>query len=340
MGYAQEIAKLRRGEFSPLYLILGTEQYFLQEVRQTLLEHSMDAADQELNVGTYNMDEVPLGQALADAESLPFFGDRRLVIIDNPVFFTGEKAKGNLEHDLNWLEAYLNEPAEATILAIFAPYEKLDNRKKITKLLQKKAVTISAAPLDQKEARSYLSSCIKNEGYRMDREALQFFFERVEDSVTRGMQELPKLFLASLEDKTITRRMVEDLVPRNLEQNVFELVTQVLKKDTGKSLQIYRDLLLQKEEPIKINAILLGQFRLLLQVKLLSKMGYQQPDIAKSLRVHPYRVKLAVQQVRNLSEKQLTHAYTGLVDAEYRMKTGQGLKDIQFELFLLKYVAS
>lgn len=340
MGYAQEIAKLRRGEFSPLYLVLGTEQHFLQEVRQALLDNAMDEADQELNVGIYNMEEVPLGQALADAESLPFFGERRLVIVDNPAFFTGEKQKGNLEHDLDWLEGYLNQPAEATVLAIFAPYEKLDNRKKITKLLQKKAVVISTAPLDQKEARAYLSSYIKNEGYRMDRDTLQFFFERIEDSVTRGMQELPKLFLAAMEDKAITRRMVEDLVPRNLEQNVFELVTQVLKKDTARSLQIYRDLLLQKEEPIKINAILLGQFRLLFQVKLLSKMGYQQPDIAKSLRVHPYRVKLAVQQVRSLSEQQLTRAYTGLVDAEYRMKTGQGLKDIQFELFLLKYVAS
>lgn len=339
MGYAQEIAKMKRGEFSPLYLVLGTEQHFIQEVKQTLLDYSMEEADQELNVGAYNMAEVTVGQALEDAESMPFFGERRLVIIENPVFFTGEKAKNNLEHDLDWLEGYLKQPSETTILAIFAPYDKLDNRKKISKLLQKQATTINVAPLPSQEARNYLNSHIKNEGYRMDRDTLQFFFERIEDNVTRGLQELPKLFLAA-EDKTITKTMVTDLVSRNLEQNVFELVTNVLKKNVAKSLQIYRDLLLQKEEPIKINAILLGQFRLLLQVKLLSKMGYQQPDIAKRLRVHPYRVKLAAQEVHKLSEKQLTQAYTGLVDAEYRMKTGLGVKEIQFELFLLKYATN
>ena len=113
--------------------------------------------------------------------------------------------------------------------------------------------------------------------------------------------------------------MVIDLIPRNLEQNIFELVTQVLNKNTYLAIQIYRDLLLQKEEPIKVNAILLGQFRLLLQVKLLSKNGYQQTDITKVLKVHPYRVKLAFQQVRHLSEKVLADAFQGLVETEYNM---------------------
>ena len=100
---------------------------------------------------------------------------------------------------------------------------------------------------------------------------------------SKGMDELQKLFLAAMDDKKITKRMVEDLVPRNLEQNIFDIVTYVLKKDVEKAIQTYRDLLLQKEEPIKINAILLGQFRLLIQVKLLAKKGYQQPDMTKVL---------------------------------------------------------
>lgn len=340
MSYATEIAKIKKGVFSPVYLFLGTEMYFIQEARKTLLEYSMPTEDQDLNIGMYNMDEAPLGNALEDAESIPFFGDRRVVIVDNPIFLTGEKPKGSVEHDIEWLERYLNHPSDTTILVFFAPYEKLDNRKKISKLIQKKANVVNVSPLKDTETRQYLSKVIQNEGYQMDRQTVQFFFERIEDNLSKGMDELQKLFLAAMDDKKITKRMVEDLVPRNLEQNIFDIVTYVLKKDVEKAIQTYRDLLLQKEEPIKINAILLGQFRLLIQVKLLAKKGYQQPDMTKVLKIHPYRIKLANQQIRNLNEKKLTDAYLGLVEAETKMKTGDGLKEVQFELFMLKYASA
>lgn len=337
LNYTVEMAKIKKGEFQPVYLFLGKEDYFIEEAKQTLLKSVVDEADQELNTGIFNMEEVALDRALEDAESLPFFGDRRLVIIENPYFLTAEKSKNTLEHDVAWLENYLDHPSDFTVLAIFAPYEKLDSRKKISKLLKKAAVTVDVSPLEEKDARKFLAEMIKNEGYQINRETQELFFERVDNQLSRGMRELPKLFLAGAEEKKITKQMVVDLVPRNLEQNIFELVTQVLQRDTYQAIQIYRDLLLQKEEPIKINAILLGQFRLLLQAKLLLKKGYQQTDISKALKVHPYRVKLAVQQVRNLSETVLADAFQGLVETEYKMKTGQGLKEIQFELFLIQF---
>lgn len=340
MSYATELAKIKKGQFNPVYLFLGTESYFIEEAKQALLTYSMDEADQELNVGVYNLEEVPLGHALEDAESLPFFGERRLVIAENPQFLTGEKIKNNLEHDTDWLEGYLKQPADTTILAFFAPYEKLDNRKKISKLLNKNATVVDLSPLGEHETRNFLSRTIKEAGFQMDRNSVQFFFDRIENNLSKGMHELQKLFLAAMNDKKITKQMVEDLVPRNLEQNIFDIVNYVLGKNTQQAIQTYRDLILQKEEPIKINAILLGQFRLLLQVKLLAKKGYQQPDMAKVLKVHPYRVKLANQQIRNLKEETLMKAYLGLVETEKNMKTGNGLKEIQFELFMLKYVAS
>ncbi|WP_062467686.1 DNA polymerase III subunit delta [Jeotgalibaca dankookensis] len=337
MSYMNELTKIKKGEFSPVYLFLGTESFFIEEARAALLGSAMPIEDQELNVGIYNMEEVPLANALEDAESMPFFGDRRLVMIDNPYFLTGEKAKSHLEHDTSWLENYLQQPSETTILAIFAPYEKIDNRKKVSKLLKNKATMVDVKPLEPSASRNYLSQLIRNAGYQMERQSVQFFFERIDDNLSQGVRELEKLFLSARDDKIITKQMVIDLVPRNLEQNIFDIVNLVLKKQADQAIQIYRDLLLQKEEPLKINAILLSQFRLLLQVRILAKKGYQQPDMAKLLRIHPYRVKLANQQIRTLDEKVLMEAHLGLVEIETKMKTGDGLKEIQFELFMLKY---
>ncbi|MEG1369526.1 MAG: DNA polymerase III subunit delta [Carnobacterium sp.] len=339
MNYTAEMAKITKGQFSPVYLFLGTESYLADSAKQTLIQATLAEDERDLNFGIYDMEEVPVGVALDDAESVPFFGDKRLVIMDRPNFFTAEKSKQKIDHDLVWLENYLKNPPDFTILAFFAPYEKLDERKKITKLLKKTATVIEVSTLSEKEVRHFLKDTIANEGYTMTPEAFELFIQLTDAKLSTAMSELPKLLLFSSETKQITKSAVNDLVAKSLEQNIFALVEYVLKRQTANALSLYQDLLLQKEDPIKINAILMTQFRLLLQVKFLEKKGYQQGDSAGMLKVHPYRVKLAIQQARKFSEKVLVSAFEGLVDAEYRLKTGQGDKEMQFELFVLQFAA-
>lgn len=339
MNYTAEMAKITKGQFSPVYLFLGTESYLADSAKQTLIQATLAEDERDLNFGIYDMEEVPVGVALDDAESVPFFGDKRLVIMDRPNFFTAEKSKQKIDHDLVWLENYLKNPPDFTILAFFAPYEKLDERKKITKLLKKTATVIEVNTLSEKEVRHFLKDTIANEEYTMTPEAFELFIQLTDAKLSTAMSELPKLLLFSSDTKQITKSAVNDLVAKSLEQNIFALVEYVLKRQTANALSLYQDLLLQKEDPIKINAILMTQFRLLLQVKFLEKKGYQQGDSAGMLKVHPYRVKLAIQQARKFSEKVLVSAFEGLVDAEYRLKTGQGDKEMQFELFVLQFAA-
>lgn len=337
LNFASEMAKLKKGEIAPVYLVLGTEDYLGGIARDTIIRSVLKEDEIDLNYGAYDMEETPLGTALDDAESIPFFGDRRLVIIDRPLFLTGDKSKSKLEHDIKWFENYLNQPSETTTLVVFAPYEKLDERKKITKLLKKKAVVIETRAMAEKVMRQYLKKTIENEGFTISPEAFELFIQLTDAKLSVAMSELPKLILFGQETKFITKEAVNELVAKSLEQNIFALNEYVLKKETGLALELYQDLLLQKEDPIKINAIMTTQFRLLLQIKILEKKGYQQGDIAKTLKVHPFRVKLGIQQMRKFDEQTLIEAYNGLIEAEYRLKTGQGDREMQFELFVLRF---
>ncbi len=337
VNFVSEITKIKNGPIAQVYVVLGTESYLASVARKTLTDSLLTAEELELNFGAYDMEEVTIGTALEDAESIPFFGDRRVVFVDRPIFLTGEKIKSKLEHDLKWLESYLSHPSESTTLVFFAPYEKLDERKKITKLLKKTATVIEVNALVEKDMRKYVKDTIENEGYRYSPEAFELFIQLTDARLSVAMGELPKLFLYAQDTKYITKEAVQELVAKSLEQNIFALNEYVLKKDVGQALNLYQDLLLQKEDPIKINAIMTSQFRLLIQVKILEKKGYQQGDIAKQIKTHPYRVKLAIQQMRKIKEASLIEAYNGLIDAEYRLKTGQGDKEMQFELFVLQY---
>lgn len=337
LNFSKEVTKLKNNEITPIYLVLGTESYLNQIVRDTFIYSVLKEDERDLNLGIYDMQEVPLGTALEDAESVPFFGERRLVIIDHPLFLTGDKGKAKFEHDMKWFENYLANPSETTTLVVFAPYVKLDDRKKISKLLKKKAVIIETTTLSEKEMRNYLKTTIENEEFTISPEAFELLIQLTDANLSVAMSELPKLLLFGQETKYITKEAVSELVTKSLEQNIFSLNDYVLKKKVGAALELYHDLLLQKEDPIKINAIMTAQFRLLLQVKILETKGYQQGDIAKMLKIHPYRIKLSIQHMRPFSKKILMDAFNGLIETEYRLKTGQGEREMQFELFILRF---
>ena len=90
------------------------------------------------------------------------------------------------------------------------------------------------------------------------------------------------------------------------------------------------------EEPLKIIIILAGQFRIMYQSKQLLKKGYTEKDIASILKIHPYRVKLAIQNARNYDSHILLKYLNDLADIDIGIKTGILNKDLALELFILK----
>lgn len=336
MNLQEALKQIRQQQFQSIYLVQGTETYLAELFKTELMKQLIHTEDDQFNYASFDMEEQPLAAAIEEAETIPFFGDYRLVFIENPYFLTAERKNTGLDHDLASLIRYLEEPSPSTIFVFSANYEKLDERKKITKALKKQATLINVQPMPENEIRQYLSQTIESEGYEIRPEAFELLLQRTDYKLTSLMGEIQKLFLYATETKVITLDSVKELVPKSLEHNVFDLTSEVMSGHSETAIQLYEDLLLQGEETIKLNAILLTQIRLLLQTKILSNLGYQQANIAETLKIHPYRVKLAMQQVRTFDLQRLEVIYDELVENDYRMKTGQMDKELLFQLFILK----
>ncbi|ANJ69240.1 DNA polymerase III subunit delta [Latilactobacillus curvatus] len=327
---------LNRGTFAPVYLVLGQESALIEEVR-ALFKATLSTEEMTMNFASYDLAQTEVARALEDAESAPFFGERRIVFMQNPFFLTGEKVKTKLDHDLKGFQAYLEQPQPTTALVIFAPYAKLDERKKIVKQLKKMATVIDVQKINERQVQQLVTAQLQSEQVTIEPAAMTLLLSKTNSDYSQIMAELPKLLLYAQQGRVITETAVSALVASSIEDNVFELVPLVLQKKVGPVLEMYHDLLLQKEEPLKINAILLGQFRLLLQVKILFEKGYSQGNLASVLKIHPYRIKLALQQIRHFSKATLAQAYLGLEGIEEKIKTGQGEATLLFELFMLQF---
>ncbi len=336
MALQDELSKIRNKSFQLVYTLIGTEKFLIESFKDTLKKEIMFDESDDLNVISFDMTEIEIGEVIHEAETIPFFGDRKVIFVENPYFLTPEKKKNDLNHDMNALENYLKNPLETTVLVFVANVEKLDERKKIVKLLKKESTIISVAPMDDKALKPYVKKYIESEGFVIDKNAFEELLFLTDMNLTRVMNELDKLFLYKSHDKKITKQDVTNLIPKSLEHNIFDLSQHVLGNQAQSSVALYQDLRIAGEETIKIISILLGQIRLLLQIKILTEMNYQQSNMTDTLKIHPYRIKLGVQQSRSLKKETLGNMLDELVELDYQIKTGQIDKELGFEMFLLK----
>ncbi|MDH6364026.1 DNA polymerase-3 subunit delta [Enterococcus sp. PF1-24] len=334
MNTQTAIQRIRSQALKNIYLVLGTETYLQLQVRQAFLERLQISDEEDLNFTLFDLTETSMATLLDEAESLPFFGDYRLIFAENPFFLTGNKTAGDV--DLTDFLKYIENPLETTILVFFAPYDKLDERKKATKLLKKQSQLIEVHAPETKELHRYVQQLFDNQQLTISRENFDYFMNLTDHNLTKIVSEFEKIVLYLGSNQTVSQEVLNELIPKTLEHNIFDMTNYVLAGKTEAALRLFDDLVLQGEETIKISAILISLFRLLLQTKILVNIGYQQANIASTLGVHPYRAKVAMQQARGMTAEKIAQIYDQLVENDYLTKSGQGDKNLMFQLFVMK----
>lgn len=327
---------LKNGKIYPVYLIVGQQSYLKRLIRQQFLR-LIPKAERTMNFAQDDLQTVGLDTVLNDARSAPFLGRHRLIWVDNPYFLTGQNGDHLNPTNLDHLAKYLEHPLSSTILVFFAPYPKLDHRKQLTKVMERTSVNLDLNHISEYRVRNYVIKRICSSGYHINNSALDLLIQRTDGQLSTVMNELPKLLLYSYRTKKITGAAINSLVTKSLNQNVFDLVNKVLRSEVTSAVDLYHELLMNGQQPLQINAILLGQFRLLLQVKILHRHGMMKRTISQTLKVHPYRVKLALRTDPVFTLNRLSQAYLGLVDVEKRLKSTDQAAELLFEMFMIKF---
>lgn len=333
----KDLTKALVQKIASVYLVVGTELQLQDQVRQAFMK-ILAPEEVAMNFAEFDLEQIDISEAMEEANSLPFFGNKKLIFLMHPYFLQTNKISLKIEQSLNTFIEYLKNPQPTTVLVIFASYDKLDRRKKITRLVEKKSVTIDATKLDYQEMLATIKKQIKDADFTITDSALKQLVQRCNNDYTLIISQLAKLYIFSMDQHIITLKAVNSLVPQNLDDNIFDLLNSLLKGNLKQAEVLYQQLLILKNDPITLTAIAISQIRLLLQVKILTTQGMTEGKLANYLQVHPYRIKLAIQNEKEFSLDNLKQALTELFEIDYQMKSGQGDKDYLFELFMIRFI--
>ncbi len=144
--------------------------------------------------------------------------------------------------------------------------------------------------------------------------------------------ELDKLIAAT--DGEITEALVDGLVSRSGSATIWELVDAIAARDFPKAQSALRGLLDAGEPAIRVFAMVVRQYRILLGVQAAAAEGGTDVAIGKQLGVHPYSVRQARRQVSRFSEAELKRIFGELVEQDLAVKTGRRDAAEALELFV------
>lgn len=333
MSFLEIKQKLKKGQLSPIYLLYGTEAFFIQDIKKLLTEAILPGVDID-NLSSYDLDEVPIQEVIADAETYPLFGDKKLIIASNPSFLKAKPSKVPFEHDFDKLQKYVENPVDYSTIVFVAEYEKIDERKKVTKAIKKNATVVLCDPIKEQELSKWIKSLAADYHITIEPEAFDIIEGELEANLYLLQNEMKKFALYVGEGGKVSKDDAEMLISHTLNNSSLRLVDAVIAKDIRKAIAIYRDLLKMREEPIAMVALLAYQFRTLLRVKLLKQKGYSQAQMQKQLGIHPFVVKLAFSRESKFTVEQLSLFIDKLTDTDANMKQGKMEKELAFDLLL------
>lgn len=316
---------IKNGQFRQSYLLYGEEVYLKKQYRDKLI-HAMTKEGDTMNFSSFEGKDVNPAELVDLAETLPFFADRRVILVEDSGFF---------KNSCEILGEYLSKINKTTCF-IFVESE-VDKRSKTYKAMKNSGAVVEFAAQNEELLTRWILGRIGKENKKITRAVLQHFLNRTGFDMSRIDKELEKLLCYTLKKEIIEDSDVEAVVTEQIENKIFDMVDAISGHNQKKALELYYDLLTLKEAPMRILFLITRQFRILSEVKELTEKGYGSFDIAKKVGIPEFAVRKHQAQAKNFRKEQLLQALEDGVQMEEEAKTGRLNEKIAVEIFIVKY---
>lgn len=278
----------------------------------------------------YDLETSNLIDIIDDASTISMFSTKKVIVVENAYFLCANKSIANLEI----LENYINHPNVDTYMIFVSLTEKIDTRKKITKLLSSKGSITELNKIDDNYIINYVKDYLNEFGYTM--EDVKYFTNSASSNLYDIKNELDKLMMYKIKEKHITNVDVDNTTIKTMDEEIFALTDSIILKDTIKSLSLLEEFLNKNYDEVHIIMLLASQFRFLFQVKRLYNKNKSETEIARVLGVNPYRVKYSLKKIYTYTESMLLDYIKKIAKMDHDIKLGLIDKKLSLELFIIE----
>ncbi len=319
--------KMKTESLNGLYLFTGEETFnkdFYIGKFKAAFENTPMA---EFNVLTFDGKDVSPDTILQAIESYPVMADSKLIIIKNSGIFKSVSEK----YKELWLELFKNPPEYAVV--IFDETD-IDGRSALLKKFKEVGIFTEFDFLDNATLTTWIKGFLGKRGYLVNADAISELISRAGGAMGNISNEMNKLMDFCGEGATITRKVVETVVSKSLQDKIFDMLDGVTTGKRDIAFSILGDLKLLREEPTKIIPMLGNSVSGILKTKLLQKDGCQ--NLAGELGVAPFIARKYCEQAKGLTVPRLKNMLDLCLEADKAIKLDGKDKWIVLETLMIE----
>ena len=315
-------SQLKDGTLSQFHLLYGTERFMVRHYKNQIIK-ALQLEDDEMNCSYYEGDAISISEMIDVGQTLPFFAEKRLIIVENSGFFKSSTDLADM----------LPELPSSTYL-VFVEKE-VDKRNRLYKFVQKNGCVTEAKEESQQRLMNWVSGYCKNAGKNISGSTVLCLLQKVGMSMEILANELEKLIAYTGERVIIEPSDIDAVCTAQLNGKIFDMVDAVAERKTKKALALYHDLLELKEPPMRILALFSRQVLIMLMVEELQSKGARNDDIAKKCSLPPFAVKKYMAQGKKIGKTGLKRMLSYCASLDEAVKTGTLADQLAVELFIM-----
>ena len=222
---------LKSGAFSPLYLLMGEESYYIDQISDYIQAHALTPEQQAFDQTVVFGADVNAAQIADLAMQYPMMSPRKVIIV---------KEAQDL-HSFERLERYAEKPQEKTILVICYKNGVLKGKSKLLSAVERNGILFESKKLRDWQLVGYVRAYLAKKKIDIDDKSASMIADHIGADLNRLTSELDKLGIALPEDdRRVTPEVVEKNIGVSKDFNAFELRSAIVNRDIFKANQIIK----------------------------------------------------------------------------------------------------
>ena len=325
-----------------LYILLGQDDFSRHQALEEIKRDTGDPALLATNTTTLEGRQLTLNQLRTVCETVPFLGERRLVIVNGLLerFETRSKSgreektapASKRENEYQSLVAGITGIPDSTTLVLIDGQIKSGNP--LLRGLSTKAKTRSFPRLRDARLRQWVGQRVKQQGGGISLEAVNRMVSLIGSDLWTMANEIDKLVLFAA-GRRIEVADVERLVSYTEEANVFAMVDAILEFRAGVAEQALKRLLDHGAAPAYLLVMLSRQVRMIISARELKEKGFTEAEIQNRLGLtSEFVLRKVLEQAVRYPMPQIMAVYRKLLETDLSIKTGRYSGELALNLLI------
>lgn len=313
------------------YVFHGDDEY---SIKARVSDFRQQMGD-DLNISEFDGTKASPAEVIAAAQAMPFLSDRRLVLVYGMLHHLGRRGAGKTaKAQLEQLVKALTQLPESARL-VFVESTTLSDKHAVIQLAHEDPTGYIKAFNPPKNPTTWIQRRSQDYHVQIEGPALRALVAVIDNDLRKADNELYKLASYVGVGGTITEADVMALTPYVAEADVFAMVDAIGRRDGKNALrELHRLLDQQQQDPMQLFAMIIRQFRLILQAREIIDAGGNSKVVAQKVGIHPFVAEKVSNQARGFTISQLEAIYRNLLEIDVGVKTGRVEIVVGLDLFV------